>query len=155
MNLVTGIENWVVNVIRNSPKIPKEIFIRSLADSADQEEMVQHVSNISVAYKSSNNRRVNLIPLVTEKTLNFEITYIFQSHLSTGAHSLATEVLREVEKLLSGRAPMRTGTRHSSNCRVNILNLFDDLLIPVSSLLSQCWKQFICHSPKIGWRSIK
>jgi hypothetical protein len=104
---ITAIEKWIVNAIRSI--VGDGIYVKGLADEAENEGIAQRSSMITVTFSGANNGRVNTFPTIIDKSIDYTITYIFQSYLTETPHEAASSAMEKVESLLTGRSPTGTG----------------------------------------------
>lgn len=105
MSKVAQLEMFMVNVLTSSPLIPLGVNILRLADTLDNEGVVQSTSNIVVSYSGSSSNLKNRDPYVIEKSYSFKVTVTAQDYLNTTAHDFALSLKEGVLRALINQVP--------------------------------------------------
>ncbi len=105
MSKVAKLEEFMVNVLTSSPLIPLGVNILRLADTLDNEGVVQSTSNIVVSYSGSSSNLKNRDPYVIEKSYSFKVTVTAQDYLNTTAHDFALSLKEGVLRSLINQVP--------------------------------------------------
>lgn len=105
MSKVAKLEDFMVNVLTSSPLIPLGVNILRLADTLDNEGVVQSTSNIVVSYSGSSSNLKNRDPYVIEKSYSFKVTVTAQDYLTTTAHDFALSLKEGVLRALINQVP--------------------------------------------------
>ena len=105
MSKVAKLEEFMVNVLTSSPLIPLGVNILRLADTLDNEGVVQSTSNIVVSYSGSSSNLKNRDPYVIEKSYSFKVTVTAQDYLNTTAHDFALSLKEGVLRALINQVP--------------------------------------------------
>ena len=105
MSKVAQLEEFMVNVLTSSPLIPLGVNILRLADTLDNEGVVQSTSNIVVSYSGSSSNLKNRDPYVIEKSYSFKVTVTAQDYLNTTAHDFALSLKEGVLRALINQVP--------------------------------------------------
>jgi hypothetical protein len=111
MSRVAKLEDFMVNALTSSPLIPLGVNILRLADTLDNEGVVQTTSNIVVSYSGSSSNLKNRDPYVIEKSYSFKVTVTAQDYLSTSAHDFALTLKEGVLRTLINQVPFVDGVQ--------------------------------------------
>ena len=111
MSKVAQLEIFMVNVLTSSPLIPLGVNILRLADTLDNEGVIQSTSNIVVSYSGSSSNLKNRDPYVIEKSYSFKVTVTAQDYLSTTAHDFALSLKEGVLMSLINQVPFVDGVQ--------------------------------------------
>ena len=111
MSKVAKLEEFMVNVLTSSPLIPLGVNILRLADTLDNEGVVQSTSNIVVSYSGSSSNLKNRDPYVIEKSYSFKVTVTAQDYLNTTAHDFALSLKEGVLGSLINQVPFVDGVQ--------------------------------------------
>jgi hypothetical protein len=109
LDTITKIERYIVNALLSSPSIPLGVNIIRLADSTDEEGIVQMVNSIVVRYTDSSIDIIRQAPLDMIRTMTFEITVASQSYLTQSGHDAAIQLCAGIHETLVNRVPPNTG----------------------------------------------
>lgn len=105
MSKVAKLEEFMLNVLTSSPLIPLGVNILRLADTLDNEGVVQSTSNIVISYSGSSSNLKNRDPYVIEKSYSFKVTVTAQDYLTTTAHDFALSLKEGVLRALINQVP--------------------------------------------------
>jgi hypothetical protein len=111
MSKVANLEDFMVNALVSSPHIPLGVNILRLADTLDNEGVVQSTSNIVVSYSGSSSNLKNREPYVIEKSYSFKVTVTAQDYLNTSAHDFALALKEGVLTTLINQVPFVDGVQ--------------------------------------------
>lgn len=99
------IEKYIVDAINNSPEVPLSVQVLRLADSIENEGVINQANTIVVKYSNSYTQDKNREPVVSERVLTFQLDYICQSYLSSGGQDFALTLMTAVYNTLRGIRP--------------------------------------------------
>lgn len=102
-------ETFIANVLRNSPLISADIQVVNLADTQDEEGIVQMPRSITVRYTNSSSRIYTQSPMTLARSINFEVIHANQSYLTRQAHEMVLEACTGAYMALTSQVPCNTG----------------------------------------------
>lgn len=105
LDTITRIEQFLCDSLIASPLIPIGVNVLRLADAIENEGVVNQTNNIVVRFTGSSSIIKNLVPVIYEKSLEFELNFSCQNYLSSSGHDFATQLLTGAEITLSGASP--------------------------------------------------
>lgn len=105
LDTIIRIENFIVDALNNSPQIPLSVQILRLADSIENEGVVNQANTIVIRYSNSYTQDKNREPVVSERVITFQLDYICQSYLSSTGQDFALTLLNAVYNILKGVRP--------------------------------------------------
>lgn len=105
LDTISRIEQFLCDSLIASPLIPLGVNVLRLADAIENEGVVNQTNNIVVRFTGSNSNIKNLVPVIYEKILQFELNFSCQNYLSSSGHDFATQLLTGAEITLSGASP--------------------------------------------------
>lgn len=108
-NTLIKMETFIANVLRNSPLISGDINVVTLADTQDEEGIVQMARSITVRYTDSSSTVFRKSPMVLARSINFELIHASQSYLTRQAHEMVLEACTGAYMALTSQVPCNTG----------------------------------------------
>ena len=102
-------ETFIANVLRASPLIEGDINIVTLADTVDEEGVVQMARSITVRYTNSSSVVYRQTPLVLARNINFELIHAAQNYLTKQGHEMVLEACTGAYMALTSQVPCDTG----------------------------------------------
>lgn len=102
-------ETFIANVLRASPLIDGDINVITLADTVDEEGVVQMARSITVRYTNSSSVVYRQTPLVLARNINFELIHAAQNYLTRQGHEMVLEACTGAYMALTSQVPCDTG----------------------------------------------
>ena len=113
LDTISRIEQFMTDALLSSPLIPLGVNVIRLAATEDEEGIAVMARTIVVRYIGSSINVINIAPLATERSMEFEVTLAAQSYLTQSGHDYVTQMCAGCYNTLNNQVPM--------NCCVEIM----------------------------------
>lgn len=109
LNTITRIEQFLVDALISSEHIPLGVNVVRLAAVEDEEGIARMARSIVVRYTGSSVNVEQKVPVVSTRTMTFEIIHSAQSYLSESGHDYALQMCAGANMTLDSQIPLQVG----------------------------------------------
>ena len=109
LDTISRIEQFMTDALLSSPLIPLGVNVIRLAATEDEEGIAVMARTIVVRYTGSSINVINIAPLATERSMEFEVTLAAQSYLTQSGHDYVTQMCAGCYNTLNNQVPMNCG----------------------------------------------
>ena len=109
LDSITRMERFIVDALLASSQIPLGVEVIRLADTIENEGIIQQGSSIVVRYTGSSVSVQEVAPLTTLRTMTFDVTLSSQDYLAQSGHDYVVQMCAGSVNTLSNAVPSDTG----------------------------------------------
>ena len=148
LNTISRLEQFLTDALLSSELIPLGVNVIRLAATTDEEGITSLSKSIVVRYVNSSCSLVQKVPLVTERTMTFEIIHSAQSYLTESGHDSSTQMCSAAYMTLNNSVPTGTGIQVEMPFRM-ISESFSGITDSSHYVYTQTWEIVVQEIHKI------